>query len=166
MIASKPDTGRFRRHKIIPLGRRRDAPPARGRSSAAQHLLAREGGHNARRRLIRSDDVEVALCVLENRLLTAEEVLEAVREPRPAELLEAIARHPRFLTDPRIRLALACNEATPDDIRDGLLCQLDRAGLMEASAMTRSEAVRRKVTLLLEHRSDSQDEAPEADRPS
>ena len=92
----------------VPLGVRR-AMARRGDMGLLEHLLA-------------DPDPQVVEHLLNNPRLTQQEVVTmAARSPVREEVLAAIAGHPRWGGQHRVRLTLALNPATPTGLALGLL---------------------------------------------
>jgi hypothetical protein len=107
------------RHLDLPLGTRRSA--------------ARSTDRFKLDRLVHDRDHRVIAILLNNPRLTERDAIRiaAMRPTRP-EILEVLARHPRWSSRYRIRKALACNPATPDTIARRLLPTLMRQDLRHA----------------------------------
>ncbi len=128
------------RHLDLPLGNRRAA--ARG---ANRYQLDR---------LVHDRDHRVISILLDNPRITERDAIRiaAMRPTRP-EVLEVVARHPRWSTRYKVRKALACNPATPAPIAHRLLPTLMRQDLrhaLESGALTADMA--REVRQLLRGR--------------
>jgi hypothetical protein len=107
------------RHLDLPLGTRRAA--------------ARGADRNKLDRLMHDRDHRVIGILLDNPRITERDAIRiaAMRPTRP-EVLEVVARHPRWSSRYRIRKALACNPATPAQIARRLLPTLMRQDLRHA----------------------------------
>ncbi len=131
------------------------APPPLPRAMAKVPLgmrrsLARRNDIGLIERLLGDPDPEVLANLLNNPRITELEVVRmAARSPVREEVLTAIARHPRWSSSHRVRLALAHNPGTPTGITLGLLHllliqdleELARDGRLSGVVTSRAEAL-------------------------
>ena len=122
-----PDYGRGR---PLTLGERR--------------ALARRPDRKDFDKLLRDPHPMVIINLLANPRLTAEDLLRvAARKSTPAEILVAIAKHPRWSRERRVRVALVLNARTPDEIAVALVSLLNRTELRVVMQVTTTpDAVR------------------------
>lgn len=122
-----PDYGRGR---PLTLGERR--------------ALARRPDRKDFDKLLRDPHPMVMINLLANPRLTAEDLLRvAARKSTPSEILVAIAKHPRWSRERRVRVALVLNARTPDEIAVALVSLLNRTELRVVMQVTTTpDAVR------------------------
>lgn len=83
-------------------------------------------------RLLHDRDPRVIGALLDNPLLVERDVVRiAAMRPTAPEVLERVARHPRWSTSYRVRKALACNPFAPLPVARRLLVTLLRQDLVE-----------------------------------
>jgi hypothetical protein len=105
--------------------------------------LARKRDRNLLARALRDPHPDVVRVLLDNPALTEIDVVRlCARRPIRAEVLAHIFVHPRWILRYRIRLALALNPHTPDELALQLLPHLTRADLR---AVARSGDVSERV---------------------
>lgn len=69
--------------------------------------------------------------------LTEDDVVRlCTRRPNRAEVLQEVARHPRWCQRPRVRLSLVMNPATPSELAIAMIALLRRSELIEVSQAT------------------------------
>ena len=79
--------------------------------------LARKRDRNLLARALRDPDPDVIRILLSNPALVEEDIVRlAARRPTRAQVLEQVFQHPRWILRYRVRLALALNPFTPEDI--------------------------------------------------
>jgi hypothetical protein len=102
-----------------------------------RRALARRPSRYALDALMRDPHPMVVRALLDTPRLTEDQVVRmAARRPgRPAALVE-IARHPRWILRPRVRLALVCNPSTPPTVALPLIPLLRQAELAELAVAT------------------------------
>lgn len=111
--ARVPDYGRGR---PLTLGERR--------------ALARRPDRRDFDKLLRDPHPMVMVNLLANPRLTAEDLVRvSARRSTPREILLAIARHPRWSRERRVRMALILNPRTPEDIAVPFVSLLTRSEL-------------------------------------
>jgi hypothetical protein len=135
----KPDEDRipdYGRGRALTLGERKS--------------LARKPDRQLTERLLRDPHPDVIRQLLSNPKLTEEDVVSlAARRPCRPDVLQEIARTPRWTHRPRVRMALVLNPDTPLPAATPLLGLLIRQELrLVASSTTVSATIR---TLCLEH---------------
>ena len=92
--------------------------------------MARRQDRDTLDRLMRDPEPKVTRVLLDNpRLVERDVVLMAARRPVDPEALLVIFRHPRWLTQPQVKLALAANPHLPSDAALALLPFLTAAQL-------------------------------------
>lgn len=125
---------------------RRALESDRGRplSLGERKSLARKRDRNLLARALRDPHPDVAQVLLDNPALTEIDIVRlCARRPIHPEVLAQIFRHPRWVLRYRIRLALALNPHTPEEIALQLLPHLTRSDLRAvASSGDVSERVR------------------------
>jgi hypothetical protein len=91
-----------------------DYDPSRILTLGERKTLARSFKSNIRKKVLLDPHPHVIRILLQNPYLREEEVIElAARRPNPTEILEEIARNPRWCSRARIRYTLARNPYTP-----------------------------------------------------
>lgn len=94
--------------------------------------LARRPSRRSFEKLLRDPHPLVIKQLLQNPKLTEDDVVRlAAYRPARAETLAEIARLPRWLSRPRVRLALMLNPGTPDHVAVPLLAACTRSELRE-----------------------------------
>lgn len=131
-------------HLDLPLGVRRAAARATDRDRLD--------------RLLHDRDWRVIQVLLDNpRIIERDVVRVAAMRPTTAEVLQVVARHPRWSSRPAVRKALCCNPHTPLVIARRLLPTLlvqDLRHVMEAGALV--SALAPEARALLRLRADGQ----------
>lgn len=118
--ARVPDYGRGR---PLTLGERR--------------ALARRPDRKEFDKLLRDPHPMVMTNLLGNPRLTAEDLVRVcARRSTPREILSAIARHPRWSRERRVRLALILNPRTPEEIAVPFVSLLTRSELRIVTEVT------------------------------
>jgi hypothetical protein len=118
--ARVPDYGRGR---PLTLGERR--------------ALARKPDRRDFDRLLRDPHPMVMINLLANPRLTATDLVRVcARRQTPREILTAIARHPRWSRERRVRMALILNPQTPPEIAVPFVSLLNRSELRVVSEVT------------------------------
>lgn len=159
--ARVPDYGRGR---PLTLGERR--------------ALARKPDRRDFDKLLRDPHPMVMANLLANPRLTAADLVRVcARRQTPPEILSAIARHPRWSRERRIRMALILNPTTPSEIAVPFVSLLNRAELrVVAEVTTTPDVVRVAARDLTERRpptldhggredSEGRDHPPDRDGP-
>ncbi len=101
--AAPPRTPQFSGERPLTLGERKS--------------LARGRDRNVLARVLRDPHPDVVRIVLANPRVTEDDVVRiAARRPGRADVLRAVARHPRWNTRYRVRLALISNPRCPEEI--------------------------------------------------
>lgn len=101
-----------------------------GKTLGARKWLARRPDRKVLEKLLRDPHAEVVAEVLRNSKLTEEDVLRlATRRPTHPDVLDQIARSPRWIHRPRIRLALVLNPYVSPSVAARLVGLLRRAEL-------------------------------------
>jgi hypothetical protein len=96
--------------------------------------LARKRDRNLLARALRDPDPDVIRILLSNPALVEEDIVRlAARRPSRAQVLEQVFTHPRWILRYRVRLALALNPHTPEDIVLQLVPHLAPSDLRELS---------------------------------
>jgi len=106
--------------------------------------IARKRDRNLLARVIRDPHPDVIRILLDNPALIEDDVVRlCARRPVPPQVLEQVFQHPRWVLRPRVRLTLALNPHTPDEVALQLLPHLGPAELREvAQSGQLSERVR------------------------
>ena len=116
--------------------------------------LARLAGRGTLLVLRFDADVRVLSAVMDNRFTTEPDLVTlAARAQTPAEVLEALAAHPRWGIRPALRSALLQNPGLPVAVALGLLTRAsaaDLAGILESAAV--SPLVKACAERVLAHR--------------
>lgn len=112
--------------------------------------LARSPSRRAFDKLLRDPHPLVIRQLLENPRLTEDDVVRmTARRPARLEVLEAIARHGRWLSRPRVRLSMLFNPGAPSVISMPLLALCTRSELAELLQHSEASAVLRRAALEL-----------------
>ena len=133
------------------------APPnygtARPLSLGERKALARRPDRRKFDALLRDPHPAVIENLLQNPRLTEEDAVAiAARRPGSAEVLLALALHPRWSTRTRVRLSLVLNPHTPPEIAVAMTCLLMNQELRLVVDVTTVSDVVRAVALELLHR--------------
>lgn len=141
-------------------------PGGRPLSLGERRALARKPSRATLDKLLADPHPLVIQNLLVNPRLTEDDVVRmAARRPAHREVILEIARSPKWMVRPRVRLAIVLNPGTPPDVAVPALPQLSRTELLDVVALTLLPIVVRSAALeLLERRpplrSDSDDESP------
>lgn len=112
--------------------------------------LARSPNRRAFDKLLKDPHPLVIRQLLENPRLTEDDVVRmTARRPARLEVLEAIAQHGRWLSHPRVRMALLFNPGAPPAVAMPLLAVCSRNELTEILHHSESSPVLRTVALEL-----------------
>ncbi len=96
--------------------------------------IARRRDRNLLARVIRDPHPDVIRVLLDNPALVEDDVVRlCARRPVPAQVLAQVFRHPRWILRYRVRLALALNPHTPEEVALQLLPHLSPADLREVA---------------------------------
>ncbi len=141
-------------------------PGGRPLSLGERRALARKPSRATLDKLLADPHPLVIQNLLVNPRLTEDDVVRmAARRPAHREVIAEIARSPKWMVRPRVRLAIVLNPGTPPDIAVPALPQLSRVELMDVLTLTLLPiVVRHAARELLERRpplsSDRDDESP------
>jgi hypothetical protein len=92
--------------------------------------IARRRDRNLLARMLRDSHPDVIRVLLDNPALVEDDVVRlCAQRPVPAEILAVVFRHPRWVLRPRVRLTLALNPHTPEEVALQLLPHLGPADL-------------------------------------
>jgi hypothetical protein len=106
--------------------------------------IARRRDRNLLARVIRDPHPDVIRVLLDNPALVEEDVVRlCARRPVPSQVLVQVFQHPRWVLRYRVRLTLALNPHTPEEVALQLLPHLGPADLREVAQSSQiSERVR------------------------
>jgi hypothetical protein len=110
--------------------------------------IARKRDRNLLARVIRDPHPDVIRVLLDNPALVEEDVVRlSARRPVPSQVLVQVFQHPRWVLRYRVRLTLALNPCTPEEIALQLLPHLGPSDLREVAQSGQiSERVRSACT--------------------
>jgi hypothetical protein len=161
-----PEVGRLVRGALVELDRAAEARDNQHLDLPLGVRRAAARAHDRFRldRLLHDRDWRVIGVLLDNpRIIERDVVRIAALRPTTAEVLQVVARHPRWSSRPAVRKALCCNPHTPLVIARRLLPTLlvqDLRHVMESGALV--SALAPEARALLRMRSDGQMHAPGA----
>jgi hypothetical protein len=113
------------------------SPGGRPLTLGERRALARRPSRHALDVLLRDPHPMVARALLDTPRLTEDHVVRmAARRPGRPEVLAEIARHPRWILRPRVRVALVCNPSTPPAVALPLLPLLRQPELEQVAVAT------------------------------
>ncbi|MFT3921970.1 MAG: hypothetical protein QM778_05500 [Myxococcales bacterium] len=127
-----------------PAGKQPDFGGGRPLTLGERKSIARKRDRNLLARVLRDPHPDVIRILLDNPALVEDDVVRlCARRPVPAQVLVQVFQHPRWVLRYRVRLALALNPHTPEEVALQLLPHLGPADLREvAQSGQLSERVR------------------------
>jgi hypothetical protein len=92
--------------------------------------IARRRDRNLLARVLRDPHPDVIRILLDNPALVEDDVVRlCAKRPVPSEVLGVVFRHPRWIVRPRVRLTLALNPHTPEEVALQILPHLSSTEL-------------------------------------